>query len=242
MDTIAHGERLTQLQRRTVLFPINCYLVREDDGLTLVDTGLAGSAPAILNAARALGAPIRRIALTHAHVDHVGSLDALHAALPEAEVIASVREARMLARDFSLDVNEAQGKVRGGWPVCTTRPTRTVTPGERIGSLEVIAAPGHTPGQVAFRDTRDNTLIAGDALSTRFGVAVAGVSKLLFPFVAMGTWDKPTALTTAKALRALDPARLAVGHGPVLERPAAAMDAAIAEAARRFGPRAGHAA
>ena len=237
MNTISHGERLTQLLRRTVLFPINCYLVREDDGFTLVDTGLSGSAKGILAAAKQLGAPIRRIALTHAHMDHAGSLDALHAALPEAEIILSVREARLLGRDFSLDASEPQVKIRGGWPVCTTRPTRTVTPGERVGSLQVIAAPGHTPGQVAFLDTRDGSLIAGDALSTHFGPAVAGVSKALFPFVAMGTWHKPTALETAKTLRALDPARLAVGHGSVVTNPAAAMDAAIATAARRFGER-----
>jgi glyoxylase-like metal-dependent hydrolase (beta-lactamase superfamily II) len=243
MDTISHGDHLTQLRRRTVLFPVNCYLVGEDDGLTLVDTGLAGSAAAILAAARAQGAPIRRIALTHVHMDHAGSLDALHAALPDAEVIVSAREARMLARDFSLDANEPQAKVRGGWPICSTRPTRTVAPGDRIGSLEVVAAPGHTPGQVAFLDTRQGgTLIAGDALSTHFGIAVAGVSRALFPFVAMGTWHKPTALATAKALRALNPARLAVGHGSVLTQPEAAMDQAIAEAARRFGVQAAHAA
>lgn len=235
MDTISHGERLTQLRRSTVLFPVNCYLVREDDGLTLIDTGLSGSATAMLDAARALGAPIRRIVLTHVHGDHAGSLDALHAALPDAEVIVSAREARLLARDFTLDAAEPQAKLRGSFPVRTTRPTRTVTPGERIGSLEVVAAPGHTPGHVAFLDTRDGTLLAGDALSTHFGIAVAGVVKPLFPFVAMGTWHKPTALETARALRALDPARLAVGHGPVLEHPLAAMDTAVTEAARRFG-------
>lgn len=235
MDAISHGQRLIQLRRRTVLFPVNCYLVREDDGLTLVDTGLAGSAAAILDAAKAAGAPIRCIVLTHVHMDHAGSLDALHAALPDAEVIVSAREARLLARDFALDAGEPRAKVRGGFPVCATRPTRTVIPGERVGSLEVVAAPGHTPGQVAFLDTRDVTLIAGDALSTRLGIAVAGVAKPLFPFVAMGTWNKPTALETARALRALNPARLAVGHGPVLEQPAAAIDAAIAAAARRFG-------
>jgi len=243
MDTISHGDHLTQLRRRTVLFPINCYLVDEDDGLTLVDTGLAGSAPAILTAALAESStPIRRIALTHVHMDHAGSLDALHAALPDAEIIVSAREARMLARDFTLDASEPQVKVRGGWPVCTTRPTRTVAPGERIGSLEVVAAPGHTPGQVAFLDTRNGTLIAGDALSTHFGIAVAGVSRALFPFVAMGTWHKPTALATAKELRGLNPARLAVGHDHVLTQPEAAMDKAIAEATQRFGMQAAHGA
>ena len=69
---------------------VNAFLVREDDGLTLIDTTLPRSAKAILSAASALGAPIVRIALTHAHADHVGSLDALAAALPGVEVLQSV--------------------------------------------------------------------------------------------------------------------------------------------------------
>ena len=43
---------------------VNCYLVREADGLSLIDTGLPGSADDILAAARQIGAPIRRIVLT----------------------------------------------------------------------------------------------------------------------------------------------------------------------------------
>jgi glyoxylase-like metal-dependent hydrolase (beta-lactamase superfamily II) len=46
----------------------------------------------------------------------------------------------------------------------------------------------------------------------------------------MATWHRPTALETAKALRAMDPARLAPGHGKVVESPAAEMDRAIAKA------------
>jgi hypothetical protein len=49
----------------------------------------------------------------------------------------------------------------------------------------------------------------------------------------MATWDKATVLRTARELRALDPARLAVGHGNVVENPTAAMDAAIAKAEGR---------
>ena len=45
----------------------------------------------------------------------------------------------------------------------------------------------------------------------------------------LATWDRPTALRTAKELRGLDPARLAVGHGNVAVSPGAAMDAAIAK-------------
>ena len=51
------------------------------------------------------------------------------------------------------------------------------------------------------------------------------------PIPAAFTWHKPTALETAKALRALDPKALAPGHGKVVENPGAAMDTAIADAA-----------
>jgi hypothetical protein len=54
-----------------------------------------------------------------------------------------------------------------------------------------------------------------------------------FPLPALATWDKPTTVRTARELRALDPARLAVGHGNVVEAPTAAMDAAIARAEGR---------
>jgi glyoxylase-like metal-dependent hydrolase (beta-lactamase superfamily II) len=47
----------------------------------------------------------------------------------------------------------------------------------------------------------------------------------------MATWHRPTALESARFLRALDPARIAPGHGKVVEDPGAAMDAAIARGA-----------
>ena len=231
MKSTLHGKYLIKLTRMGV---VNCYLVREDDGFTLVDTNLPGSAQAILAAARTHGAPIVRIALTHAHGDHAASLDALREALPEAEVAISTREARLLAGDFSLDAGEPQVKLRGSFPSCHTRPTRTLEPGDQVGSLEMIPSPGHTPGHAAFVDVRDGTLIAGDAFQTQGGIAVAGVLRWLFPLPAMATWHKPTAHQSARALRAANPARLAVGHGKVLDDPLAAMDRAIAAAERHF--------
>src|SRR4051795_1690225 len=230
MKTLRHTPNLIRLTR---LRAVNAFFVVEDDGLTLVDTMIPRSQDAILAAARELDAPIVRIALTHAHGDHVGSLDALAAALPQAEVSISARDARFLAGDKSLDAGEPQSKLRGGYPTLETRPGRLLAPGDRVGSLEVVAAPGHTPGQIAFLDTRDRTLIAGDAFSTLGGVATTAKVNPRFPLPGLSTWDKATALRTAKELRALDPARLAVGHGNVVEAPAAAMDAAIARAEGR---------
>src|SRR4051794_36382494 len=132
MKTTRHTEHLIRLSR---FGAVNAYLVIEDDGLTLVDTMIPRSQDGILAAARDLGLPIARIALTHAHGDHVGSVDALASALPNATVAASARDARLLAGDKSLDPGEPQSKLRGGYPKIATRPGLLLAPGDRIGSL-----------------------------------------------------------------------------------------------------------
>jgi glyoxylase-like metal-dependent hydrolase (beta-lactamase superfamily II) len=209
---------------------VNAHLVTEEDGFTLVDTMVPRSARKILQTAARTGRPIVRIVLTHAHSDHIGSLDELVAALPGAEVIVGEREARLLHRDRSLEPGEPQSSLRGSYPGAKTVPTRTVRPGERIGSLEVVAAPGHTPGQIALLDTRDRTLLCADAFSTLGGVETSARPNWRFPLPALATWDRPTALASARALRALEPSRLAPGHGKIVHEPVAAMDAAIARA------------
>jgi glyoxylase-like metal-dependent hydrolase (beta-lactamase superfamily II) len=210
---------------------VNAFLVEEDDGLTLVDTTLPRSEKAILAAAGKLGRPIVRIVLTHAHQDHIGSLDALAGQLPDAEVAISARDAKLLAKDMSPEPGEpADAKLRGGYSGAKTKPARLLSPGDRVGSLEVLAAPGHTPGHIALLDTRDRTLIAGDAFSTLGGVSTSAKVNPRFPFPTLATWHRPTALETARALRALDPARLAVGHGKTVDAPGPAMDRAIAAA------------
>ena len=84
---------------------------------------------------------------------------------------------------------------------------------------------------MAFLDTRDGTLYCGDAYSTLGGVATTAKVYPRFPLPATATWHRPTALESAKALRALEPSRLAPGHGKVVDSPVRAMDAAIARGA-----------
>jgi glyoxylase-like metal-dependent hydrolase (beta-lactamase superfamily II) len=59
---------------------VNVFLIAEEDGLTVIDSGLKGSDRRIVRAIRELGRKpeeIRTLLITHHHADHVGSLAAL---------------------------------------------------------------------------------------------------------------------------------------------------------------------
>lgn len=228
---IIHEETVYQLTFLPHLFPVNCYFVEEKDGLTLIDAALPYSWKEIMQAANNIGKKITKIILTHAHDDHVGSLDALKIAIPDATVYISKRDAKLMAGDRSLHKNEPNMPIRGGVPKkLKTRADILLQDGDRIGSLIAISAQGHTPGSMAFLDTRNNSLIVGDAFQTRGGIAVAGQLRPWFPFPAMATWNKQAALESARKLRGYFPSLLAAGHGQMLKQPVTAMDGAIARA------------
>ena len=223
MNSTAVTPNLIQLTRYHF---VNAYLVREADGFTLVDAMIGKAADALLAAASAAGGPIRRIALTHGHGDHVGSLDALKERLGDSvEVLMPELDARIHAGEQVV-----QGKLPGSWPTLATKPDVLLSAGERVGSLEAVPTPGHSPGHVSYLDTRDRTLIAGDVYTTYGNASVTNHFYLRFPFAAMATWDKGKDLESARALRALNPTTLAVGHGPAIPDPGSAMDNAIADA------------
>jgi glyoxylase-like metal-dependent hydrolase (beta-lactamase superfamily II) len=223
MSTKQVNQNLIQLTRWRF---VNAFLVREDDGFTLVDTTVGGGADELIQAARNAGGEIRRIALTHGHGDHVGSLDALKQKLGDSvEVLMPQLDARILAGEKVVD-----GKPSGSWPKLATEPDVRLAGGERIGSLEVVPTPGHTPGHVSFMDTRDRTVIVGDVFTSIGGLAVTNHFFLRFPLAAMATWDKGKDLESARTLRGLDPALLVVGHGGPVRAPTPEMDKAISRA------------
>ncbi|TCZ80908.1 MBL fold metallo-hydrolase [Paenibacillus albiflavus] len=232
MRTIKHNN-VYQLTFMPRFFPVNCYLVEEEDSLTLIDAAMPYSVKGIMKAASKIGKPITRIVLTHAHGDHVGALDGLKQLLPDAKVYISKRDAKLLAGDSSLEANEGNLPIKGSVPKnVTTRPDVLLQDGDRFGSLLAIATPGHTPGSMAFLDTRDHAMIAGDAIQIRGGIAVSGQLVPLFPFPAMATWNKEVAIESAMKLAQHKPTLLAVGHGNLLVNPEQALKDAIAKAMR----------
>ncbi|MBY8913972.1 MBL fold metallo-hydrolase [Bacillus sp. YC2] len=232
MRIIQH-QSVWQLTFFPSLFPVNSYLVEEDEGVTLIDAGLPNSHRGIKKVLCEIGKPLKRILLTHAHGDHVGSLDSLSSDFPDAAVYISERDSFLLKGDDSLFEHEVQTPIKGGVPKnIQTEPDHLLKGGEQIGSLLIIPAPGHTPGSLAFMDTRNNILIAGDAFQIRGGLAVSGKLKWRFPFPAFATWNKEAAVKTARTLIDLKPSCLAAGHGDFLHNPADLMAKAADEAER----------
>ena len=228
MRTTQLTDSVTQLTRQGW---VNCYLVREPDGFTLVDTTIPGASDDFIAAATDLGGTIRRIALTHAHTDHAGSLDLLREKLgAEVQVLIPELDVRVLDGERVWEGR----KVKGGWPRLQTRPDAGLQGGEMVGSLEVIATPGHTPGHVSFRDTRDGCLIAGDVVKTFGGLAVTSHFDLRFPLPYLATWNPGRDVESAESLLELDLSWLAPGHGRALPNPRVDLRRAVERARRKL--------
>src|SRR3977135_3408982 len=78
----------------------NAGVVVDDDGITVIDTLMVRSQwEPFAAAVAALGAPVRRVVLTHAHIDHVGGTRAF----PMSKVLASPQTSTLLEGEMPLD-------------------------------------------------------------------------------------------------------------------------------------------
>jgi hydroxyacylglutathione hydrolase len=118
------------------------------------------------------GLELQAIALTHAHMDHVGGVAALKSLRPEAAIIIH-REDEPLYR--ALPEQPAWiGIPRSRWAslgfIYSEPPgiDRYWTDGEtyRVGELafKVIHCPGHTPGHVVLFEEKERKIFVGDCL------------------------------------------------------------------------------
>jgi glyoxylase-like metal-dependent hydrolase (beta-lactamase superfamily II) len=126
----------------------------------------------IVGALERLGLELQAIALTHAHMDHVGGVAALKRARPGAEVILHEADEPLY---FALPQQPALlGIPRGQWahfgfeyepPPAVGRHWRD---GEtyHVGGLEfrVLHCPGHTPGHVVLFEPNERKVFVGDCL------------------------------------------------------------------------------
>ncbi len=210
---------------------ISVLLIAERDGWTLIDTGVASSVPRIQAALGALGGDattLRRIYLTHQHVDHIGGLVELAAWAPDAEIIAPEGEAQVIAglQPPDRNGNAIMQAITDRQQLPTQHIDRTVREGDMVAGFRVIATPGHALGHCSLLHEGQGLLLTADAFGQLFRTLRVGVIK---PFCA----DPALAQRSAEKLLDLDFTVAVMSHGPVLrERAKERLRAAVERNAR----------
>lgn len=199
----------------------NAYLLVDRDGLTLIDTGIPGSAGKILRYIRHLGFSPRnlnRILLTHADYDHAGSLAALKR-VTGARVYASVFEARAVAQGKFPRSLKSSNPFLKPLLVLAERLGRIspahvdehLSDGQMLpvlGGLRVVDSHGHTPGHLSFYLPLRGILFTGDSIVTRNGKLVGSQGVV--------TWDQTRADAAIDRQLMLTIWMICAGHGAVM--------------------------
>lgn len=216
----------------------NAYLLIDaHDEITVIDVGLGAFERTILHYLRTIGQRpenIRRIILTHRHLDHIGGAAALR----------TISQAGVWAHP--LDVPYIEGRERDPLPsgvlgmligtaltaFFRAKPCpvdEELVDGQNIdvgtlGPLQIIHTPGHTHGHCALLLPSRSLFILGDALNNARGSPQV-------PFNAVND-DPQQARNTAIAMADMSVDNLVFGHGkPILGAGRQALRAAAKKAA-----------
>ena len=199
----------------------NQYLLKDPDGLTLIDAGVPGSAWKVLVYLRRhhfTPHDLKRILITHADYDHVGGLAVLKRA-SGARIYANSIEAKAIARGgYSRPLRAVNSFLR--WlfdlveKVGTTSPVvvdETLAEGQVLpiqNGLHVVDSSGHTPGHVSFYAPALGILFTGDSILSRKDRLVGSHGAV--------TWDQEKADRSVRRQAALRARIVCPGHGPVI--------------------------
>lgn len=195
----------------------NFYLCIEESQLTLIDAGMPKEEKILFNLLEKLNrqpADVKNILITHADIDHAGSLAAIqsvtgaavYAGAKTAALLKAGRSPQHLPQPIQWFTNTFLKYI----PVPESC-LQSIEDGQVVPVLDgiyALATPGHTHGHFSFYNPATGVLFAGDALHTRGG-RLQRTQKYL-------TADEEAANGSAVRLLELAPGTVASGHGPPL--------------------------
>ena len=200
---------------------INILLLENDDGWTLVDTGVESEADRIREAITALGSgpeDLKRIFLTHNHGDHIGGLEGLTEWAPQAELGATEYEAFVISGRLppAPPRNPIFRRMAAGMEDIPKFPVgKILREGDFVSGFRIVSTPGHSLGHVSLLRDADGLLFTADAFGCFPRKIRVGVRKGLCV-------DPPMAKRSAQKLLGERFATAVMAHGPVLRSDARA--------------------
>ncbi|MDR2149910.1 MAG: MBL fold metallo-hydrolase [Spirochaetaceae bacterium] len=153
-------------------FSTNCYfymLSAQSSECCIIDPGEEGQR--LINELKAAHLVPRIVLLTHGHFDHITALPFLREEYGQSlEIAIHQADATYLGPDAQsrhcavfADLPQVSAFVAQYWKPIPP-PSRILSEGDHIGSLEVLHVPGHSPGSVAFYDKEAGIVFTGDTL------------------------------------------------------------------------------
>jgi glyoxylase-like metal-dependent hydrolase (beta-lactamase superfamily II) len=214
----------------------NWVVLAEEDGVALIDAGYPADTDLVLDTVRWAGHDLddlRRVYVTHGHVDHVGGIPGILERFPHVEVLAHADEVDNVRGPGRQQVTPAEIGGRLAAPRVlrwlaraiasdalrpTTVPTvRAFTASDFDGrAITPFPADGHTAGSTAYLLPAADAIVTGDAVVSRHDTQPASWAprpRMITPFF---TADHDRALESARALPM--PGILLPGHGPAVHR------------------------
>jgi hydroxyacylglutathione hydrolase len=164
----------------------NVYIIGkpETNDLSMIDAGLVGKGAYKLRAIQQEGIKyesIKRIIMTHTHLDHISCLHEIKEAIPKIELWVHKSEADPLERgdertvygmDMFKNMCQSQYGLKDG--IFKYKVDKKLSGGEllEIGNMswEVIHIPGHSSGSIALYNRSVRILIPGDVIYADYAI------------------------------------------------------------------------